>query len=178
MLSKYILLPIVVIIVAGALMVVVPWSRSLDKSVLGSGEDISLQKSSVSAQKNDSALSGQSVVVYKEPTCGCCEGYIAELRKQGANVEVKQPEEMGAMKSKYGIPRDKQSCHTTVVGNYFVEGHVPIAAVEKLLNEKPNIDGIGLPGMPLGTPGMPGTKQAPYNVYQKNRGEFTSFVTL
>ena len=51
-----------------------------------------------------------------------------------------------------------QSCHTTIMGKYFIEGHVPLQAVNKLLKEQPDIDGIALPGMPIGTPGMPGEK--------------------
>jgi hypothetical protein len=120
----------------------------------------------------------RKATVYKAPNCGCCNGYIAELKRQGYEVDVKSTQDMGSIKEQYGIEEDKQSCHTTVIGDYFVEGHVPLIAVEKLLSEKPDIDGIGLPGMPIGTPGMPGKKQAPYEVYQKEGNNFTQFVTL
>lgn len=120
----------------------------------------------------------RKAIVYKEPNCGCCNGYIEELKKQGFAVEVKPTKDMDSVKKQYGITEDKGSCHTTVIGNYFVEGHVPIAAVEKLLTEKPDIDGIGLPGMPIGTPGMPGAKQAPYDIYQKNGNDFSQYMTL
>ncbi len=116
--------------------------------------------------------------VYKAPNCGCCNGYVAELKKQGYEVDVKSTENMGSIKEQYGIGEDKQSCHTTVIGDYFIEGHVPLVAVEKLLSEKLNIDGIGLPGMPIGTPGMPGVKQAPYEIYQKSGSDFSPFMTL
>lgn len=122
----------------------------------------------------------RKATVYRSTTCGCCLGYIAELEKQGFAVEVKslREEDMAPIKKQYGIPEDKQSCHTTVIGNYFIEGHVPIEAVEKLLTEKPDIDGIGLPGMPFGTPGMPGAKQAPYEIYEKTGDAFSKFMTL
>jgi hypothetical protein len=120
----------------------------------------------------------RTATVYKAPNCGCCNGYIAELKKQGYEVDVKLTQDMGSIKEQYGIGEDKQSCHTTVIGDYFVEGHVPLAAVEKLLSERPDIDGIGLPGMPIGTPGMPGVKQAPYEIYQKKGSDFTQFMTL
>ena len=116
--------------------------------------------------------------VYKASNCGCCNGYIAELKKQGYEVDVKSTQDMGSVKEQYGIEEDKQSCHTTVIGDYFVEGHVPLAAVEKLLSERPDIDGIGLPGMPIGTPGMSGAQQAPYEIYQKKGNDFTQFMTL
>lgn len=119
-------------------------------------------------------------MVYRSTTCGCCLGYIAELEKQGFVVDVKsvQEKDMDAIKKQYSIPLDKQSCHTTIIGDYFIEGHVPIEAVEKLLAEQPKIDGIGLPDMPLGTPGMPGTKQSPYKIYEKVGSKFSEFMTL
>lgn len=122
----------------------------------------------------------RKAVVYRSLTCGCCMGYIAELEKQGFVVDVKslREKDIDAIKKQYGIPLDKQSCHTTIIGDYFIEGHVPIEAVEKLLAEQPKIDGIGLPGMPLGTPGMPGTKQSPYKIYEKVGSKFSEFMTL
>lgn len=122
-------------------------------------------------------LTERQAIVYKEPNCGCCNGYIAELEKQGFSVEVKS-QDTAPVKERYGIATDKQSCHTMVIGGYFVEGHVPLVAVEKLLSERPEIDGIGLPGMPTGTPGMPGMKQAPYEIYQKKGNNFSQFMTL
>ncbi len=121
---------------------------------------------------------GQKAIVYKSPTCGCCVGYAAALRKQGVSVEVVETDDMSLIKDKYGIPANKQSCHTIAMGNYFIEGHVPMEAAEKLLKENPDIDGIGLPRMPSGTPGMPGPKRAPYEVYQMKNGEFSSFVII
>ena len=122
----------------------------------------------------------RKATVYKEATCGCCLGYVAELKKQGFTVDVKSlgDEDMAAVKEQYGISEDRQSCHTTIIGDYFIEGHVPIEAVEKLLTEKPKIAGIGLPGMTLGTQGMPGTKQAPYEVYEKVGDVFSEFMKL
>lgn len=118
--------------------------------------------------------------VYRSLTCGCCLGYSTELEKQGfvVRVESLREKDMDVIKKQYGIPSEKQSCHTTVIGDYFVEGHVPFEAIEKLLAEKPNIDGIGLPGMPLGTPGMPGMKSASYEIYEKISNEFSKFMTL
>jgi len=122
---------------------------------------------------------GQKAIVYKSPTCGCCGGYADELKKQGFEVTIVPTEDMDSIKSKYGIPADKQSCHTIAMGNYFIEGHVPMKAVEKLLKETPDIEGIGLPGMPSGTIGMPpGPKRAPYKVYQEKNGKFSNFITI
>ncbi|NOY35918.1 MAG: hypothetical protein GXP44_03340 [bacterium] len=128
--------------------------------------------------RNTGFGAGQKAIIYKSPTCGCCVGYAEELEKRGFEVEVAMTEDMDAIKDKYGVTPDKQSCHTIAVGDYFIEGHVPMEAVEKLLKEKPSIDGIGLPRMPSGTPGMPGPKRAPYEVYQLKGGVFSEFLTI
>ena len=82
------------------------------------------------------------------------------------------------IKKKHNIPLEMQSCHTTILGKYFIEGHVPIEAINKLLKEKPDIDGIALPGMPIGTPGMPGEKEEPYIIYQLVDGKSSVFMTI
>lgn len=161
------------VIIAGVFVLNLGQDETAQIAEVTSSEDTN----SVSQETGD-AQSEKQAVVFKQANCGCCNGYIAELKRQGFSVEVKPEKDMAPIKEKYGIPQDRQSCHTTVIGNYFIEGHVPIAAVEKLLSDKPAVDGIGLPGMPLGTPGMPGVKQAPYEVYQKIGNDFESFMTL
>jgi hypothetical protein len=116
--------------------------------------------------------------LYKSPTCNCCELYADELKKQGYDVEVIATDDVNSVKEKYNIPYDRQSCHTTVVDDYYIEGHVPMEAVKKLLEERPEIDGIGLPGMPIGTPGMPGEKTAPYEIYKSIDGKFLEYLTI
>ncbi|MBI2741064.1 MAG: DUF411 domain-containing protein [Rhodospirillales bacterium] len=51
------------------------------------------------------------------------------------------------------------------VDGYVIDGHVPVAIVQRLLTERPSIKGITLPGMPAGSPGMTGTKTAPFVLY-------------
>lgn len=124
-------------------------------------------------------LTDTSVTLYKDPNCGCCEGYAAALRKQGFTVTVEETSEMSSVKADHNIPHDGASCHTTVIGDYVMEGHVPLSAVATLLQEQPAIAGIGLAGMPIGTPGMPGKKLAPYEVYQLSiEGEMSPFLTI
>lgn len=135
------------------------------------------KKSKQTEQKKQSSQATK-MIVFRTPNCGCCMGYADEMKNQGFDVEVIALNDINTIKAKYNIPADKQSCHTTVVGDYFIEGHVPVAAVKKLLKEKPDIDGIGLPGMPIGTPGMPGEKTEPYKVYQSKNGKFSEFITL
>ncbi len=120
----------------------------------------------------------KEVTMYKSPNCSCCIGYADALKKQGFDVKVIAEDNMAAIKEKYGVPTSQQSCHTIIMGKYFIEGHVPMVAIEKLLKEKPAIDGIGLSGMPTGTPGMPGQKRAPFKVYQSVNGKTSSFMTI
>ncbi|MBD1135253.1 hypothetical protein IDH21_02505 [Pelagibacterales bacterium SAG-MED47] len=82
------------------------------------------------------------------------------------------------IKQKFNIPLEMQSCHTTIMDKYFIEGHVPLEAINRLLKEQPDIDGIALPGMPIGTPGMPGDKDEPYVIYQLIDGKFSVFMTI
>ena len=105
------------------------------------------------------------MTLYKTPECGCCEGYADYLRAAGFTVSVKATSELSEISRKAGVPSGLQGCHTTFVGDYVVEGHVPTEAIRKLLAERPAIKGISLPGMPDGSPGMPGTKTAPFTVY-------------
>lgn len=122
---------------------------------------------------------GQVATLYKSPNCGCCSGHAKALEEAGFSVTINETNDLASIKQAHKIPAEGESCHTTVIDDYVVEGHVPLEAVEKLLNEQPNIAGIGLAGMPIGTPGMPGIKTSPYEVYQlSNTGETTSFLTL
>lgn len=94
------------------------------------------------------------VMVYKSPTCGCCEMWVEHMRAAGFRIEVTNTEDMGALKSQAGVPVGKGSCHTAKVGDYYVEGHVPASDVKRLLAEKPDARGLIVPGMVLGSPGM------------------------
>tara|TARA_Y100000748_G_C15092453_1_gene331018 strand:- start:24 stop:506 length:483 start_codon:yes stop_codon:yes gene_type:complete len=120
----------------------------------------------------------QIVEVFKTPSCGCCYGYVLFLEKEKYKVKQTDMRSLHSIKQKYNIPIEMQSCHTTIMGKYFIEGHVPIEAINKLLKEQPDIDGIALPGMPIGTPGMPGDKDEPYVIYQLTDGKFSVFMTI
>ena len=105
------------------------------------------------------------VVVYKDASCGCCNGYIDRLAERGFAVTGKNVADAERVKRLMGVPSELASCHTAVIGRYVVEGHVPIDAVERLLAERPDITGIALPGMPAGSPGMNGVKTGPFTIY-------------
>lgn len=106
-----------------------------------------------------------AVTVYKSPTCGCCGDWVTHLRDNGFPVEVKARSNLRPVKQQVGVPKGLGACHTAVVGNYVVEGHVPADEVKRLLREKPDLRGISVPGMPVGSPGMErGNRVEPYDV--------------
>ena len=119
-----------------------------------------------------------NVEVFKTPSCGCCYGYVLFLEEENFKVKQTDTRSLHLIKKKYNIPLEMQSCHTTILGKYFIEGHVPIEAINKLLKEQPDIDGIALPGMPIGTPGMPGEKEEPYVIYQLVDGKSSVFMII
>ncbi len=94
------------------------------------------------------------VVVYKSPTCGCCGKWEDHLRQQGFRVVSRPTEQMGAVKAQLGVPGRLHSCHTALVGDYLVEGHVPAQDILRLVKEKPAVRGLTAPGMPQRSPGM------------------------
>lgn len=104
------------------------------------------------------------VEVHSAPGCGCCAGWVEYMESHGFAVEATEDADLADFKVQRGIPVEAQSCHTAVIDGYTVEGHVPVEAIEDLLAERPDIDGIALPGMPSGSPGMPGEKLAPFEV--------------
>ena len=108
----------------------------------------------------------KQVTLYKDPQCGCCEGYADYLRGHGFAVSVVPTHDLPLLDEKYGIPTDLQPCHLSLVDGYVVGGHVPIEVVDRLLAERSKITGITLPGMPLGSPGMNGRKAAPFTIYE------------
>jgi|SRR3989344_5532367 len=116
--------------------------------------------------------------VYKSANCGCCGGYVSMLKEQGLTVETINVQDTTKIKKEHNIPDDMLSCHTTVVGKYFIEGHVPYEAVEKLLREQPDIDGIALPGMPAGSPGMSGAKRGTWTIFAIKDGQTSVFMEV
>jgi len=115
------------------------------------------------------------MTVYRSPDCSCCHLWADLARDAGWTVATVDVIDMASFKADHGIPADAASCHTAVVGEYVVEGHVPMAALDRLLAEGPDIDGIGLPGMPAGSPGMSGVQQGPFEVLALQDGAVSPF---
>lgn len=87
------------------------------------------------------------------------------MRDNGFSVEVSSELDLESIKERAGLPSSLRACHTATVGNYVVEGHVPASDVKKLLRQKPDVRGLAVPGMPVGSPGMEqGGRVEPYEV--------------
>jgi hypothetical protein len=94
------------------------------------------------------------VMVYKSPTCGCCSKWVEHMESSGFVVKTTDVSDVTVYKKKYGLPAGMGSCHTAIVDGYVIEGHVPADVVKRMLEEKPDILGLAVPGMPVGSPGM------------------------
>jgi hypothetical protein len=128
---------------------------------------------------SDNSAYGQEVTMYKSPNCGCCVGHGKYLNGKGFDVKtVANDASLQTVKEQNNIPNNMRSCHTDFIEGYFIEGHVPIEAINKLLEERPNIDGISLPNMPSGSPGMPGFKQGDWIIYSIKDGQASEFMRI
>ena len=104
------------------------------------------------------------MLVYKSPTCGCCDLWIDHVTAAGFKANGRNLANVAPLKRELGLPLSLASCHTALVGGYLVEGHVPADLVRKLLDERPDALGLAVPGMPMGSPGMEGPRKERYDV--------------
>ena len=119
------------------------------------------------------------ITVHKDPTCGCCSGWVQHLQDAGFVTKVFDTTDIDAVKKRLGVPDDLAACHTAEVAGYVIEGHVPAAALKLFLAEKPNATGLAVPGMPIGSPGMEGGKPEKYDVVlfgPDGRRTYVSFI--
>lgn len=107
------------------------------------------------------------VEVWRDPNCGCCSGWVDHLRREGFAVEDRVVPSVAPVRRMLGTPADLLSCHAARVAGFALEGHVPAAAIRRLLEERPaGVVGLAVPAMPVGSPGMevPGQPPDTYDV--------------
>lgn len=124
------------------------------------------------------AAVGATPTLYKSPYCGCCAVYVEYLERHGHAVGVEHPADLDGIRRELGVGSGLASCHTMVLGGYTFEGHVPVAAIDRVLRERPPIRGLAVPGMPAGSPGMSGTLQPPLRVYTLASDLYASYSRL
>lgn len=117
-----------------------------------------------------------NITVHKDPNCGCCTGWVRHLEAAGFGVAVDEAADLQDVRRRLGVPADLAACHTAEVGGYVVEGHVPAAAVRRLLEERPIATGVAVPGMPAGSPGMEGGTPERYAVVLFGAGGRRSYM--
>ena len=107
----------------------------------------------------------KDIVVYKNPECGCCTKWVKYLQDNNYNVTIEHTRDVLAVKKRLGVPEKLAACHTAVIDGYVVEGHITHRDIKRLLLFRPDVKGIAVPGMPIGTPGMEsGSTVQSYNV--------------
>lgn len=121
------------------------------------------------------AFATTSISLYHNPGCMCCEHYADYLDKAGYTVEIINASDMAKFNHSHGVAPSLASCHTMLIGDYVVVGHVPAPLIDRLLREQPDIRGIALPAMPMGSPGMGGQKSGPFVIYSLNGNVFTRY---
>jgi hypothetical protein len=121
-------------------------------------------KKTAASAKQMAAAAKTPVSVYKSPTCGCCGKWIEHMQANGFAATTTNLPDVGPIKAKHGVPSALHSCHTSLVGGYVIEGHVPAEDIRRLLREKPAIVGLAAPGMPAGSPGMDVPNSPSYDV--------------
>jgi hypothetical protein len=119
------------------------------------------------------------VQVFKNPQCGCCNGWVSHLEADGFSVSVQDLDDLTQIKRVAGVPDELSACHTAVLDRYSIEGHVPAAALQRLLAARPDIRGLAVPGMPAGSPGMPSPRPERYDVLAFTAdGRISRFMTF
>lgn len=143
----------------------------LSTALLGSACAIGLALTALPARvEARSAETPVVVTAYRSASCGCCKGWLEHLRQAGLQVKDQVVTDVGVLKRRYGVPAALASCHTARVGEYTVEGHIPASVIRKLFRERPDVSGIAVPGMPLGSPGMEaGNRRENYTVFSFTR---------
>ena len=102
----------------------------------------------------ESYSGNKEITVYRSASCSCCGGWIEHLEKHGFQVTDITTEDMQTIKEQYNLPPELISCHTGIIDGYVMEGHIPADDIKGFLRQKPDLVGLAVPAMPLGTPGM------------------------
>lgn len=124
-------------------------------------------KTAAGAEVPEWQQTGQDMKVFKTPQCGCCTDWVVYMRDEGFTVEAVDvsQQQLNEIKQAAGLSRELASCHTGFIDGYVIEGHVPAEDVRRLLDERPALSGLAVPGMPVGSPGMEmGDRYDPYHV--------------
>lgn len=109
----------------------------------------------VIAPRGGRATAFPPVAVYRNPGCGCCEGWVKHMIAAGFKVTIEDDPDLIARRESLKIPADLASCHIALADGYAFEGHIPVEDVVRFLKERPaGAIALVVPGMPMESPGM------------------------
>ncbi|AZT82227.1 DUF411 domain-containing protein [Marinobacter sp. NP-4(2019)] len=109
---------------------------------------------------------GPAITIYKSPNCSCCQSWAEHLDANGFEASIVETDNLNEVKQTHGVPREMASCHTALIGDLVIEGHVPANDIVAYLdNPELNTIGLSVPGMPHGTPGMETGRKDDYQVF-------------
>jgi len=142
------------------------WLLSLGAVIITGGVGAGIYTLINPSPANTLSREALQITSYRSPNCGCCHGWIEHLKAEGFTVKDNVTENLETIKAENNVPQNLTACHTAVTNGYVVEGHVPATDIKRLLREKPDVVGIAVPGMPIGSPGMEsGDIKEPYTVF-------------
>jgi hypothetical protein len=122
-------------------------------------------------------LQKDAVTVYRSKTCGCCGKWVEHLKAAGFAVTAYVVDNVEDAPGRARVPKGLRSCHVAKVRNYFIEGHVPADVIKDLLKKQPELEGLAVPGMPAGSPGMESPNPGPYDIIGWDRtGKQSTFA--
>ena len=123
------------------------------------------------------ALQKDAITVYRSKTCGCCGKWVDHLKVAGFDVTAHVVDNVENAPIRGRVPKQLRSCHVAKVRNYLIEGHVPADVIKDLLKKKPELEGLAVPGMPAGSPGMESPNPEPYDIIGWDRtGKQSTFA--
>ncbi|GHA19488.1 hypothetical protein GCM10007989_13830 [Devosia pacifica] len=107
----------------------------------------------------------REITIWRSPGCGCCDTYADYLQANGYRVTLVDDQDFDRRSVEAGVPEQGLGCHLAEIDGYYVSGLVPTAIIDRLLTERPEIEGITLPGMPANAPGMAPEKSGTLKTY-------------
>jgi len=153
---------------------------SRDGGPLGVDMKLKIALAAFAASLSIASIAAEPIVVHRDPGCGCCEQWAAQVRQQfGRRVNMIDDKQRSVFQRAHGVSARLSSCHTAIVDGMVFEGHVPIADIKRVLAQRPRgVSGLAVTGMPVGSPGMevPGQAAKPFNVIAFGAGRETIFA--
>lgn len=118
------------------------------------------------------------MTLYRQEGCSCCATYADYLRDNGFTVEMNTVDDLDPIRERFGVPEAGAGCHTSLIDDYVVEGHVPVEAIDRILSEGPALDGISVIGMPANSPGMGDPNGQPLDILSIRAGRVAPYMSV